>query len=175
MLSNSLQTFKMATGLQPVYTFCKLLLNLYSVFESVRTNLESFHQREKDRYDLGAVEHIFQTGDMVNIRLKCRQPGPSKFKSEWSGPHQMVRVRGVVVTVREVSTGREYNDHHNRLSNPVFSRKFTPGTTAGAGVLPGSHANPRENPEKPEEDLHTEVESAVALHWSRHGRVLRPR
>ncbi len=30
---------------------------------------------------------------------------------------------GVVVTVRELSTGREYNTHHDRLSNPLFSGK----------------------------------------------------
>ena len=103
-----------------LHSLFKSFSNLHSVFESVRTNLESFHQREKDRYDLGAVGRVFHPGDMVKIRLKSRQPGPTKFKSEWSGPHQVVRVRGVVVTVREVSTGREYNTHHDRLSNPIF-------------------------------------------------------
>ena len=77
-----------------LHTLFKSFPNLHSVFESVRTNLESFHQREKDRYDLGAVERVFHPGDMVKIRLKSRQPGPSKFKSDWSGPHQVVRVRG---------------------------------------------------------------------------------
>ena len=137
-----------------LHTFFKSFSNLHSVFESVCTNLESFHQREIDRYDLGAVQRVFHPGDMVKIRLKSRQPGPSKFKSESSGPHQVVRVRGVMVTVIKVSTGREYNTHHDRLSNPIFSKKFAPSTTARAGVLPGvrpgTHANPRENPEEPE-------------------------
>ena len=121
------------------------------------------------------VERVFHPDDMVKIRLKSRQPGPSKFKSEWSGPHQVIRVRGVVVTVREVSTGCEYNTHRDRLSNPIFSKKFAPSTTARAGVLPGTNANPRENPEKPEEDLHPVADPAIALQRSRHGRVLRPR
>ena len=65
----------------------------------------------------------FHPGDKVKIRLKSRQPGPSKFKSEWSVSHQVVRVRSVLVTVREVSTGREYNTHNESHSNPIFSRK----------------------------------------------------
>ena len=60
-----------------------------------------------------------------------------------------------------------------------FPKKFAPGTTARAGVLPGvlpgTHANPRENPEEPEEDLHPVVDPAIALQRSRHGRALRPR
>ena len=162
-----------------LHTLFKSFSNLHSVFESVRTNLESFHQREKERDNLGAVERGFRPGDMVKIRLTSRQPGPSKFKSEWSGPHQVVRVRVVVVTVKEVSTGREYNTHHDRLSNHIFSKKFAPGTTARPGVLPrglpGTHANPRENPEEPEEDLHPVADPAIALQRSRQGSVLRPR
>ena len=101
------------------------------------------------------------------------------FKSEWSGPHQVVLVRGVVVTVNEVSTGREYNTYHDRLFNPIFSLKFAPSTTVGEGVLPGvlagTHANPRENLEEPEEDLHPFADPAIALQRSRNGRVLRLR
>ena len=91
----------------------------------------------------------------------------------------MVRVRGIVVTVREVSTGREYNIHHDHLSNPIFSKKFALSTTARAGVLPGvlpgTHANFREIPEEREEDLRPVANPAIALQRSRHGRVLRPR
>ena len=87
----------------------------------------------------------------------------------------MVRVRGVVVTVREASTGREYNTYHDRLSNPSFSKKFTPGYTTKAVVPPVFHANPRENLEELEEDLHPMVDPAVALQRSRHGRTLKPR
>ena len=56
----------------------------------------------------------------MKIRIKSRQTGPSKFKSEWSGPHEVVAVRGVLVTVRELSTGRTYHIHHDRLPNPVL-------------------------------------------------------
>ncbi len=54
-----------------------LLLKSFSIlshaFASVRKNLYSFHQREKDRYDLGAIERAFMPGDEVRIRLKSRQ------------------------------------------------------------------------------------------------------
>ena len=85
-----------------------LLLKSFSVqtrsFEAVRENLHSFHQREKDRYDLGAIERIFKEGDHVRFRLKSCQKGNSKFVSKWSGPHEVLKVRGVVVTLRELST-----------------------------------------------------------------------
>ena len=91
------------------------------MFESVLTNLKSLHQREKDRYELGEVERVFHPGNIFKIRFKSQQPRPSKFKSDWSGPHEVVRIRGVLMTVREVSTGREYNNHHDRIFPPVFS------------------------------------------------------
>ena len=50
------------------------LLRSFSVltyaFESVRENLGSFHKREKDRYDLGAITRVFSPRDIVLVRLK---------------------------------------------------------------------------------------------------------
>ena len=87
------------------------LLKSFSIlarsFTAVRENLHSFHQREKDRYDLGAIERIFKPKDKVLLRLKSRQKGNSKFLLKWSSPHEVLQVRGVVITVRELSTGRE--------------------------------------------------------------------
>ena len=118
-------------------------------FEVVRENLHSFHQREKDRYDLGAIDRIFNEGDQVRVRLKSRQKGNSKFLSKWSGPHEVLKVRGVVVTVRELSTMREYNTHHDRLSNPLLSgQKCLPET----GPEHEQNANSEENLKEPEED-----------------------
>ena len=110
------------------------------------------------------------------------------FNQGWSGPHQVVETRGVVVTVRETSTGRVYNTHHDRLSNPIFSRKFTPkfdgvarfagggaplaggGAPANGGVAIG---NPRENPMEPEEDSEPAENPELALRRSRYGRILK--
>ena len=50
-------------------------------FDLVRENFQSFHQREKDYYDLGAVERLFTPGDIVRVRLKSRAKGPNKFQS----------------------------------------------------------------------------------------------
>ena len=82
---------------------------------------------------------------------------------------------GIVVTVREVSTGREYNTHDDRLSNPIIFKEICSQYYRPPGVLPGTHANPRENPEEPEENLHSLANPAIAIQRSRHGRVLRPR
>ena len=98
-----------------------LLLKSFSVltrsFKAVSENLHSFHQREKYRYDLSAIEKIFKDGDQIRVSLKLRQKENSKFLSKWSGPHKVLKVLGFVVTLSELWTGREYNTHNDRLSN----------------------------------------------------------
>ena len=72
---------------------------------------------------------------------------------EWSTPHEIVEVKGVVVTLRELTTGRVYRTHHDRLSNPLFLKKEDP-------TPPREHepnANPVENPKEPGEDLEPEA------------------
>ena len=153
-----------------------LLLKSFSIlshaFASVRENLYFFHQSEKDRYDLGAIERVFKPKDQVRIRLKSRQKGNSKFLSKWSSPHEVLQIRGVVVTVRELSTSREYNTHHDTLSNPLFSGK------KNESELEPEHkpnANPEENLKEPEEDAEPVGDPEKALIYTRSGRVVRPR
>ena len=45
----------------------KSFSNLHSAFESVPLNLESFHSREKDRDDLGAVEPVVHPGTRLQF------------------------------------------------------------------------------------------------------------
>ena len=104
----------------PLTILWKSFSVLTRLFEAVRKNLHSFHQREKDRHDLGAIERIFKDGDQVRVRLKSRLNGNFKFLSKWSCPHEVLKVCGFVVTLRELSTGREYNTHHDRISNQLF-------------------------------------------------------
>ena len=66
----------------PLLTLLKSFHIHSCAFDSVRENLQSFHQLEKDYYDLGAVERIFTPGDIVRVRLKSRAKGPSKLQSE---------------------------------------------------------------------------------------------
>ena len=92
---------------------------------------------------------MFKPGDQVRIKLKSNQNRNSKVLSKWSSNHEVVQVRGVVVTVRELSTGREYNTHHDRFSNLLFSGK------KGEPELEFEHepnANPEKNLQEPEED-----------------------
>lgn len=56
-----------------VHSLLHLFFRMHSISSQVRKNLHSFHQREKDRYDLGAVEPVFHERDVVRIRLKARQ------------------------------------------------------------------------------------------------------
>ena len=77
-----------------------------------------------------------------------------------------------MVTVRELSTGREYNKHHDCLSNPLFSGK------KGKPELELEHepnANPEENLKEPEEDAEPVGDPEEALMRTRSGRVVHPR
>ena len=145
---------------------------LSRTFAVVRENLRAFHRREKDRYDLGAVEHIFKPGDTIRVRLKTRFKGPAKFAPSYSGPHTVESVRGVILTVREHSTNRVYNIHHDRASNPVWV------STTGPGLAPqvvDTDANPAENEREIIEDSQPARKPEELLIRTRSGRVVRQR
>lgn len=59
------------------------------------------------------MERVVNPGDSAKILLNSKQADPSKFKSEWFSLHKVVGVRGVVVTVKKISTGRVYNTHND--------------------------------------------------------------
>ena len=145
---------------------------LSRTFAEVREHLRSFHRREKDRYDLGAVEHLFKPGDTIRVRLKTRFRGPAKFAPSYSGPHTVERVRGVILTVREQSTGRVYNIHHDRASNPVWV------PTTGPGLAPSAvetHSNPIENETEISENSQPARNPEELLIRTRSGRVVKQR
>ena len=119
---------------------------LYHEFSAVRENLHTFHQREQNRYDLGAIERILKPGDHVRVRLKYRQKWLTKFTSEWLSPHEILSVKGVVVKLRELASGRECVTHHDRLPNPLFAGDFELSRDVDA------NANPIENAQEPEDD-----------------------
>ena len=160
-------------SLSPLFQSFSILNSSFSI---VRENLGLVHQREKDRYDLGAVERVFHPGDVVRIRFKSRKPGPSKFNSGWSGAHEVLGTQGVLVTVKEKSTGRVYKMHHDRLSNPVFSRKFEPKfAEVPEPQAEVADSNPMENPKEPEDDSEPVANPQLALQRSRYGRALKPK
>ena len=59
----------------------------------------------------------------MRVRLKSRAKGPSKFQSDWSSPHDVISVKEVVFTFRELFTNRKYVVHHDRRFNPLLSAK----------------------------------------------------
>ena len=82
-----------------------------------------------------------------------------------------MKVRGVVVTLRELSTGREYKTHHDRLSNPLFSGQKDLHETIPEHE---QNANPEENLIEPKEDSEPVGNPEEALMRTRSGRVVRP-
>ena len=76
------------------------------------------------------------------------------------------------MTLRELSTGREYNTHNDRLFNGLFSgQKGLPETVRKHEP----NANPEENLKEPEEDSDPVGNPEEALMRTRSGRVVRPR
>ena len=74
--------------------------------------------------------------------------------------------------LRELSTGREYNTHHDRLSNPLFSgQKDLPETVPE----PEPNATLEENLKEPEENSEPLGNPEEVLMRTRSGRVARPR
>ena len=96
---------------------CCLMLSLQFA------SLCSIHHIIKDYYTLGAVAKIFQPGNYVSVRLKARQYGPVRCLSECSGTHEVLSVKGVVVTFRKVCTIRAYITHHDCLLTHLLSDK----------------------------------------------------
>ena len=90
----------------PLTLLFKSFAILSNSFASVRENLQSFYQREKNHYDLGAIERIFTPGDLVRVKLKSRAKGPNKFQSEWSSFYEVISVKSVVITLKELSSNR---------------------------------------------------------------------
>lgn len=120
--------------------------------------------REKDQYDRGATEHLFKAGDRVRVRLMAHKKGQSKLESKLSGPHKVVSTRGVLITVRKLTSGRVYAVHYDRLKNLLFD-----SATPEHARATESSANPTED--KP--DLRAEREEPPAR-VTRSGRERKP-
>ena len=106
--------------LREVRCLCFLFLCTF-VFFQLCSRESSLFLSERDHYDLGAIERVFKSGDIVRVRLKSKRQRPSKLLSDWSGSHEILFVKGVVIEVKELSLNRKYHIHHDRLSNPLFS------------------------------------------------------
>ena len=103
----------------------------------------------------------------MRVRHKSRSKGPSNFKSEWSTPHCVISVKGVVVTLQEIDSDRKYVIHYDRLSNPFLSgNEFAPRELE-------ANANPQENEQDPEEDFEPLVYPEKDLIRTRSGRTVK--
>ena len=166
--TSNISNFVLATTRKRLPLLLKTFATVSRAFAFVRENLYLFYQREKDRYDLGFIERIFQPGDNVRLRLKSRQKGPTKFQSVWSVSHEVLSVIGVVVTLKELLTGREYVTHHDKLSNPLLSGEETESQKIE------SDANPRGNKKEPKANQSPVNNPEEALMRTRVGRIAKP-
>ena len=73
------------------------------------------------------------------------------------------------MTLRELSTGREYNTHHDRLSNPLFSSQTDLPETVPEHE---PKANPEENLKEHEENSEPVGNPEKALMRTISGRVV---
>ena len=112
------------------------------------------------------------------MRIKTRYKGPAKFAPSYSGPHEVISVRGVLLTVRELSTNRVYQIHHDRASNPLLTPSFDRGPASDPidsdPDLEPKDANPIENEREPGENLEPASNPDNSLIRTRSGRVSRP-
>ena len=137
-------------------------------FTAVCENLHTFDQREKERYDLVAIDRIFKYADHVRVRLKYKQNKLTNFSSEWPSTHEILSVKGVVVKLRELASDREYITHNDRLSNPLVTGKVQLSRNVKA------NKDSVDNAKAPEEDREPVGDPEEALMRTRHGRVVRP-
>ena len=101
------------------------------------------------------------------MRLKSRAKSPSKFQSEWSSPHEVILVKGVVVTLKELSANRKYVVHHDSLSNPLlFGKPLEPRALE-------VNANPQEYEQDFEEGALRQRDPEKALMRTRSDRVIK--
>ena len=114
----------MAPYLRPNFSRVLNHFQIYILHSSHFALILNHFIKTQRRDTICVAERNFYPANMVKIRLKSLQPLPSKFKSEWSGPYQVVQVRNVKVKVKKVFTGREYNTHHDRHFYPILSRNF---------------------------------------------------
>ena len=103
----------------------------------------------------------------MRVKLKSRIKGPSKFQSDWWSLHEVIFVKGVVVTLTELSSNRKYVVHHDRLSNPLLSDKpFEPRALE-------LNANPQENEQDSQEGTLPVRNPEEALIRTRSGRTVK--
>ena len=76
---------------------------LFSFIRSIQseTTVISFISARKIT-DLKAIKRILTPGDLVRLTLMSRAKSPNKFLREWSSFHEVVSLKGVVVTFREL-------------------------------------------------------------------------
>ena len=60
--------------------------SLHTAYDTVRANITSAHQRNKERYDKERTFSPYSVGDLVWLHVSAAKPGRTKkFVSQWKG------------------------------------------------------------------------------------------
>lgn len=92
--------------------------SLHTAYVAVRANIESAHQRNKERYDRERPFSPYSVGDLVWLHVPAIKAGRTKkFTSQWKGPYTVMdRISEVNYRLKLVgSSSKPLVVHHNRL------------------------------------------------------------
>jgi len=101
----------------PAYV-CDLHKSLHTAYNTVRSHIQSAHERNKQRYDAAKPFLPYMVGDQVWLHIPAVKPGRSKkFASQWRGPYTVLdKTSKTNYRVRLIgSPAKDLVVHHNRL------------------------------------------------------------
>ena len=109
--------------------------SLHTAYATVRANITSAHQHNKEHYDKKRPFLPYSVGDLVWLHVSAVKPGRTKkFASQWKGPYTVIdRTSDVNYKLKLVgSSVKPLIVHHNRLK-PSYG---TPIHSTSASSVP---------------------------------------
>ena len=84
---------------------------LITAYEAARESAYTAAKREKDYYDMGAIQKQFQGGDYVRIAMAPLNSTPRKLHSNSSKLYRILAWNGVIATVEDPDTEESLTVH----------------------------------------------------------------
>ena len=96
------------------------------------------HKRAENCYNERVVESAYQPSSLVRVLLHARnRTVPSTLDTQYSGLCEMTKVRGALLTLREVDTKRIFTANHDSVRLSTIARAaFFPLPAASTAPLP---------------------------------------
>ena len=85
------------------------------------------HKRAENRYNERLVERAYYLGSLVRVVHHARNRNvPSKLNTQYSGLCELTKVRGALLTLRELDTQRILTGNYNSVRRSTISRPAPP-------------------------------------------------